>query len=156
MLQSFSRGVRQPTNVEVSQVSRDIGRRLEMYLDRGAGCCFLRNPSVTRIIVDNLRHFDPERYELFAFCVMPNHVHVVMRKNAGWHLDQILHSWKSYTSKKAQEVIGRQPFFWQRDYFDHTIRDEEEFWTTIKYVINNPAAGGLKDWPWVWSKFGLG
>ena len=53
-------------------------RRLEEYLDRGLGECWLRKPAIAQLTEDALRFFDAERYKLVAWVVMPNHVHVLV------------------------------------------------------------------------------
>ena len=58
---------------------------------------------------------------------MPNHVHAIVRPNEGIELPEILHSWKSYTANKANEVLGQTGTLWQAEYYDHLIRDEEDF-----------------------------
>jgi putative DNA methylase len=50
----------------------------------------------------------------------------------------------------ANRVLGRTGSFWQREYFDRLIRDENELERAVEYVVNNPAHAGLKDWTWVW------
>jgi hypothetical protein len=68
-------------------------------------------------------------------------------------LARIYHSLKSYTSKKAQAILGRSGKFWQIESYDHWIRDENEFWRVIEYIENNPMKVGLCQQPegWRWS-----
>jgi REP element-mobilizing transposase RayT len=80
---------------------------------------------------------------------MPNHVHVVFQPFEGHSLDKTLHSWKSYTSTLANKLLNRSGAFWQREYYDHIIRNEKQFHRIIEYVLENPQKAGLKDWPWV-------
>lgn len=75
--------------------------RLDLYLDRGSGSCLLREHA--ELVANALRHFDGTRYALHAWCVMPNHVHVLFHVERGRDVPRILHSWKSYTSHE----IGR-------------------------------------------------
>jgi putative DNA methylase len=67
-------------------------------------------------------------------------------------LARIYHSLKSYTSKKANAILGRRGTFWQIESYDHWIRDEQEFWRVIEYIENNPVKVGLcqkpEDWRW--------
>jgi REP element-mobilizing transposase RayT len=86
----------------------------------------------------------------FAWCVMPNHVHVLARLFPGVSLASVLHSWKSFTAKRANTMLHRGGAFWQREYYDHLIRDESEFEYAVQYVFDNPAKAGLSNWPWVW------
>src|SRR5260370_40431688 len=76
-------------------------KRVERCLDRGIGCCHLRDSRVAGIAAEALRHFHGRRYRLLAWCVMPNHVHVLFSPLGEHSLDGILHSWKSYSAHKA-------------------------------------------------------
>jgi REP element-mobilizing transposase RayT len=127
-------------------------RKIEKYLDSGAGSCSLRSPAVAEIVANALRQFNGTRYQLFAWCVMPNHVHVVFQTLVGNTLARILHSWKSYTAKQANQILNRSAEFWQREYYDRLVRDTAEFHRAVQYVIDNPKRAGLKNWPWVWPK----
>jgi len=51
--------------------------RIEKYLDRLHGECWLKNPVIAQMVVDALKYFEGTRYHLHAWCVMPNHLHVV-------------------------------------------------------------------------------
>jgi len=123
---------------------------VEKYLDNGAGACHLRNPAIAEEIANALRHFDDQRYRLFAWCLMPNHVHVVVRLLPGQELAEVIHSWKSFTAKRANAILGLQGSLWQREYYDHLIRNEGELERSIRYVAENPEKANLKDGKWVW------
>lgn len=127
-------------------------QKIEKYLDAGAGRCPLRNPVVAETVADSLHQFNGLRYRLFAWCVMPNHVHVVFQTFTDNTLAKILHSWKSYTAKKANQILKRSGEFWQHEYYDRLVRDVNEFHRAVKYVVGNPEKAGLKNWPWVWPK----
>ncbi len=100
------------------------------------------------MVQNALMHFDGDRYEIVAWCIMPNHVHVIVRPLGENQLSEILHSWKSFTAKEANRILRRTGQFWQEEYYDHLIRDEEEFNAEVQYVLDNPLKAGLKDWPW--------
>jgi REP element-mobilizing transposase RayT len=123
---------------------------IERFLDSGAGACHLQNFAIAEEVANALRYFDEKRYRLLAWCVMPNHVHVVARLFPGTTLATVLHSWKSFSSKHANQILGSHGVFWQREYYDHLIRDEEELQRAIRYVAENPAKAKLKGWNWVW------
>ena len=123
---------------------------IERFLDSGAGACDLQNSASAEKVANALLYFDEKRYRLFAWCVMPNHVHVVARLFPGQTLATVVHSWKSFSAKQANRILGKHGVFWQREYYDHLIRDEEEFERAIHYVSENPAKANLKDWKWVW------
>lgn len=124
-------------------------RRIEEYLDAGASGCFLWNDTVAKVVADSLRKFDGMRYQLFAWCVMPNHVHVVFQTILGNTLPGILHTWKSFSAKQANQILHRSAEFWQREYYDHLLRNESEFRRAVQYVVDNPKRAGLKEWPWI-------
>ena len=75
-------------------------KRIEVALDSGHGACLLANPRVARLVVDALLRFDGQRYRLHAWCVMPNHVHVLATPLGRRRLSSIVHSWKSFTATK--------------------------------------------------------
>ncbi|MEW6380496.1 MAG: transposase [bacterium] len=124
-------------------------QKIEAWLDRGQGCCCLRDERVAAIVENALRHFDGQRYYLIAWCIMPNHVHVVLTPTQGHDLPAILHSWKSYTSKEINRLLGRSGELWQSEYYDHLIRDEKDFYKQVEYVLQNPDGAGLSNWRWV-------
>jgi len=123
---------------------------IERYLDAGTGSYALRDERIALELKATIVRLHQKRYRLFAMCIMPNHVHVVVRPFPSFALSAILHSWKSYSSKQANRILGRNGRFWQREYYDHLIRDEGEFERAVVYVRENPVKAGLQDWPWVW------
>jgi len=129
---------------ERAKVDRLFSLKLDSYLDQGYGSCIFRDDKNASIVAGALRFFDRVRYRLHAWCVMPNHVHVMMYLRHGATLDRVLHSWKSFTAHE----IG-QGVIWQREYFDRIIRDAEDFKTSHSYVLNNPYKAGLRNWQWV-------
>ena len=122
--------------------------RVERFLDSGAGACWLRRPEVAAIIGETLGHFDGVRYVLDAWCVMPNHVHAIVRPKVGWPLSSILKTWKGYAARRANRVLGRGGAFWQPETYDRLLRDGAEFCAAVGYVLNNPEAAGLREWRW--------
>ena len=124
---------------------------MEAYLDAGHGACWLHQPAIARLVADALGHFDGQRYRLHAWCVMPNHVHLIVEPLSGHELPGLLHSWKSFTAKAANRLLGRTGEFWQEEYYDHLIRDAEDYAHALRYLLENPAQAGLNNWPWVWS-----
>jgi REP-associated tyrosine transposase len=116
-----------------------------------AGPMHLKDPAAARIVEDSVRFGVPERYKLFAWCVMANHVHVLLTPN--WDLEDITQGIKGFT---AHEINGihkqRGRVFWQDESYDHWARDDDEFLRIIEYIENNPVAAGLctnqADWPY--------
>ena len=138
------------TAAERSSVLRLFNERIDGYLDNGVGSCHLGSPRVARMMLGALLHFHGSRYRMHACCVMPNHVHVVAALRQPWTLDDVLHSWKSYSANVANRMLGREGEFWAREYYDHLIRDEEDHGRLVEYTLTNPESAGLENWPFVW------
>ena len=124
--------------------------RLEDALDAGHGSCYLRDKRVARLVETAFLHDDSTRYHLLAWVVMPNHVHVLIETVAGCPLSAIVHSWKSYTAKAANQLLVRSGVFWNPDYFDRAIRDERHLASAVVYIHNNPVKAGLVRRPEDW------
>jgi len=125
-------------------------QRLDKLLDKGFGPDWLKNPDIARLIVSAIRHFDGERYELHAYCVMPNHVHVVLKPQNGVELAGIIRSMKNFPARRANHILGREGAFWSREYFDRLIRTSKEHTKSIEYVWFNPESAGIENSPWKW------
>lgn len=124
-------------------------KKVESWLDGGAGSCLLAKPRIAKVVFDCLKHFDNVRYRLFASCVMPNHVHILFQPLGEYDLAAILHAWKSYSAKAINRITHRSGELWESEYFDHIVRDELEFERISRYILANPGKAGLSDWPWV-------
>jgi len=145
---------------EQEELFRWYSARVDAYLDAGHGDCFLRHPQIAKLVADALRFFDSQRYELRAWVVMPNHVHVVVWPRPPETLSRVLHSWKSFTSKEANKILKRVgQTFWQSESYDHLIRDDDDRARCVAYTINNPVSARLcarpEDWQWS-SAYGAG
>jgi putative transposase len=136
------------------QIADDLERvlQIEHYLDQGAGSCLLRQSECAEIVQNALLHFHKTRYHLVAWCVMPNHVHVLFETFAGHPLGKVIHSWKTFTAREINNCLQRSGPLWQEDYFDTFMRDDEHQWAVKDYIEGNPVKAGLVpraiDWPW--------
>ena len=124
--------------------------KIEAYLDAGYGSCVLRNPLVANVVKESLLFFNLKKYILHAWCIMPNHVHVILHILDGFELSKIIHSWKSYTSHCINKLINRSGQLWQIDSYNHIIRTREEYFFQVRYVWNNPDKASLMNWNWRW------
>ncbi|HLX61043.1 MAG TPA: transposase [Planctomycetota bacterium] len=116
------------------------------------GSCVLMRPEIAGIVQENLLHFKGSKYHLLAWCIMPNHVHAVIAPTNEFTLSAITHSWKSYTAHRIQSILNRVDPIWERESFDHLIRDADDLAIFIHYVEENPVVAGLcansHDWQW--------
>jgi putative transposase len=147
-----------PAHVAKALQDRDHAfPRLERELDSGIGACWLNRPDIASLVENALLHFDGERYRLLAWCVMPNHAHVVVEIVDENSLTNIVGSWKSFTAKRANVLLGRSGSFWHADYFDRYMRDDRHLARTTEYVENNPVKAKLvsdvTEWPWSSARF---
>ncbi len=110
------------------------------------------NPQERDVIASVLKHFDKQRYDLFAFVVMLDHVHVLVELRDDFLLHQIVHTWKSYSAYKLQRDFCRRNRIWQDEYFDRIVRDQAEFIEKAQYILNNPLKimPEIHDYKWVW------
>jgi len=120
-----------------------LQRRIVDYEDAGHGACWLRDERLAALVENALLFFDGQRYRLIAWCVMPNHVHVLIETWPGFPLAQVLHSWKSFTAQQANRLLGRSGAFWAREYFDRFVRDERHFQQAVDYIEENPVKARL-------------
>jgi REP element-mobilizing transposase RayT len=115
-----------------------------------SGSCPFNRETVAAMMQDTLLHFEGQRYSLLAWCVMPNHLHVIVAPLPPYSLSQIMHSWKSFSSKRANKILGTAGSFWERESFDHLIRSEESLKSFVRYTEENPVHAGLCIRPGDW------
>jgi len=139
--------------------------KYDEYLDQvlcGEG--FLKNEQVADLVAESIHYRDGKEYELVAFCIMPNHVHLIFiplekTKDCFYSLAEILQSLKRHTARQSNLILGRLGAFWQDESYDHIIRDQAELERIIKYVLSNPVKAGLVEdpskWKWSFCKYNL-
>ena len=128
--------------------------RIDSYLDKaGQGPHWLKIPAVASIIKEGIHRRDGIDYDLHAYCLMSNHVHLLLtirHQHRPFH--QTLKSLKGYSARRVNELLDRTgQSFWQPESYDHVIRNHEEFKRVVIYILNNPVKAGLvdnwEDWP---------
>ena len=140
--------------IEMDEIAKDFHRKMERYLDKGAGECHLRQPQNAKIVAEALLHFHEQHYVLDEWVVMPNHVHLILWPMPNHTLSDILKSRKRHTARQINLLLGRTgSTFWQRESFDHWIRNDEEKARIRRYIRMNPVSAGLCKSPeeWEWS-----
>jgi len=136
--------------------------RWDTLLASSEGPEWLRTPEVAELVAQNMHRFAGQRYDLLAFTIMPNHVHIVLTPlpdGAGkcYPLARIMHTMKGYTAGQANRLLGRAGAFWHHESYDHLVRNPPELDRIIAYVLNNPVKAGLvtdwQAWPWTYRKY---
>lgn len=124
------------------------------------GIDFLKDPQIAQLVVDKICQYDGKCYELVCYTIMPNHVHVVFDfsiqldaygnclKNEYIQLDKVMNLIKGATAFYANGILDRRgTHFWQKDSYDHFVRDFKELHGIVNYVKMNPVSAGLaKKW----------
>jgi putative transposase len=134
------------------RIARILFAVADEALDRPTrGPLHLKDPAAAKIVEDAILFGSSERYELFAWCVMANHVHVFLIPI--WELSRITRGIKGYTARTINKMHrAGGGTFWQDESYDHWARDDEEIQRIIHYIENNPVAAGIceraEEWPW--------
>lgn len=115
----------------------------------------MKDPVVAEMVKQSIMHFDGSKYESHAFCIMPNHLHWLLtpkKSTSDSALISIMHSIKSFTAHEANMLLKRNGPFWSREYYDHQVRNSQQFGRILAYILENPVKARLcrswQDWPW--------
>ena len=127
---------------------------MDRLLDRSdSGPLFLRRPEIAERVVTALLDGDGklQRYQLHAFVVMPNHVHLLVTPKVV--ATRWLAPLKGFTAFHANELLNRHgQAFWQEESYDHLVRSGSEFDRIRAYIEENPVTAGLvseaEQYPW--------
>ena len=133
-----------------------IGTKKDRYL----------SPNARTIVLNSSRYFHKQRYELFAARVMPDHVHLLLqpwpknsddKRNVGfWLLSELLHSIKSFSADRINEVENKTGPLWEKERFDRYIRSDRDLQEKFHYILRNPWDPGVArqkaDYPWIWAQ----
>ncbi|TAG10046.1 MAG: leucine--tRNA ligase [Verrucomicrobia bacterium] len=130
-----------------------FSKSIDEWLDSGSGECILQNSSISKIVADAMHHFDGDRYFLESFVIMPNHVHVLFRLSPDHLLEDVIHSWKSFSAKEINKARSTSGEVWQKDYWDRIVRDRDHHDHLQTYIAENPKRARLKEGAFVhWSR----
>ncbi len=109
--------------------------KIDQYLDKSPNGCYLSN-EILILMGDFIKSKNGHLYELIAYCIMPNHVHILFKPLHP--LPKVMQILKGSSSKLINEALGKTGKFWTTNYYDKLIRDENHFNTVYKYIKNNP------------------
>jgi REP element-mobilizing transposase RayT len=158
---------------DLERFQRKWFAEFEQVLDKAqSGLRWLQDERAATILAEALHYRDGAEYRHDAYCIMSNHVHLVItphRSDNDLHerwtengrrvesekppLDAIMQSLKGYTARKINLALGRSGRFWEEESYDHVVRDDAEYGRIIRYVLQNPVKAGLvKEWSdWAWN-----
>lgn len=144
--QEQATGLREPRRHSFSTYKTEADRLLALldkYEDAGYGSCVLKDDKVAKIVHDAIFFYHGKKYNVISWCIMPNHVHVLIEVMKNISLSSILHSWRSFSSNEINKVLNRSGRLWMPEYFDRFIRDNDHFNNVVDYIHNNPVKAGL-------------
>lgn len=126
------------------------------------GPTYLKKQEIANLVKEQLHRFDGVFYDLVAYSIMSNHVHILIdtsiqleedeiteTRDQANHvpLETIMKRIKGPIAVKANKFLERKGKFWRRESYDRVIRDEKEFDNTLSYILNNPVKAGIvKSW----------
>lgn len=145
-LTSSQREQREPRRHSFSTYKTEVDRLLALldkYEDAGYGSCVLKDDKVAKIVHDAIFFYHGKKCNVISWCIMPNHVHVLIEVMKNISLSSILHSWRSFSSNEINKVLNRSGRLWMPEYFDRFIRDNDHFNNVVDYIHNNPVKAGL-------------
>jgi REP element-mobilizing transposase RayT len=141
----------------------------DKYLDKcTVGPKWLAETNIATCVQDAIKFYDNVRYNLISYCIMPNHVHLVikpivsrisdsteeafMQRNrvSPYIVTKILQDLKKYSATQCNKILKRSGSFWHHESYDHVVRNQESLYRIINYILDNPVKAGLvgevKNW----------
>lgn len=143
---------------ELYRLHKKYFGRYDAWLDRCThGPRWLEDERAASIVAKEIHNLDQVRYRLLAYCVMPNHVHLVIDtstfsevspSNLGgttrkYPLSDTLRLLKGRTARYCNQALGQSGAFWHHEGYDHIVRDDRELERIIRYCLENPVKAGL-------------
>lgn len=132
-------------NAYLFQLFQNYDQALGEYQSPGYS---LNEPEIARIVTRAFHYLDGSKYELHAYCVMSNHVHLLLRALKNEHgecflISNIVQSLKRWTANAINARMGKQGQVWDDFYFDRIIRSGQNYEHVVRYILNNSVAVGL-------------
>ena len=111
---------------------------------------FFNDERIARATIEvllNLR--EKYLFNLYSFCLMPDHFHALIGiGDSEMSLSRICGDFKSLSTRAFWQFYDGK--LWQRQFFDHIIRNETDFLETVEYIRQNPVkaklAANWQDW----------
>ena len=134
---------RELTQDERALLKAAYDERIERYLASGNGACLLRDMATVEAVGGILEYGNGKDYALHCWCVMPNHLHVVVAFEKADDLSRTVARWKRISAHQINRLAGRKGPVWMDDAYTRIIRSQEEYRHQLSYVWNNPESARL-------------
>jgi REP element-mobilizing transposase RayT len=122
--------------------SRKQEYKIDQYIDQSSKGAYLNN-EVLKYLYRYFVEQDQSLYDLVAFTIMPNHVHILFKQNI--ELPQIMQRIKGATAFAINKILDRKGIFWEENYYDKVIRDEAHFAQVYDYIKYNAYKANIKN-----------
>ena len=147
-------------NLEIFNLRKKFLIEYDAVLDTiNSGPFYFKDKSIMDIVKNELHRFDPEFYDLIAYSVMSNHVHILIDTSiqltdvnteedlmeSYTSLDVIMKRIKGPSGKYANKLLGKEGRFWEKESYDMYIRNEKMLNNVISYILQNPVKAGMVD-----------
>ena len=107
---------------------------------------FITDESAATVLLDLSRTSQAASFSVVAYCLMPDHIHILTE---GTHpasdFREFVRCFKQCSSFGWKKQTGS--LLWQRSYFEHVLRDDEDTIGVAKYILENPVRAGLVQRP---------
>jgi putative transposase len=144
-------------NIEISNTKKRHFGKIDKYLDNyDGGFHWLKQPEIAQIVMDAFQFQNGKSYDLLAFTVMSNHFHLLFdTANYGVHPTNIMSPIKRFTARQSNILLNRTGIpFWQEESHDRFVRDDNELFRIINYILQNPVKANIverwQDYPYTW------
>ncbi len=151
----------------IYEIEKNYFNKFDKLLSQSTTNCWLNNNKIAQLVANKLHSYDNLRYLLICFCIMPNHVHILVNmknfisinrsnrygRTKNYPLSDVLRLIKGSTARLANKLLDRSGEFWQHESYDHYVRSEKEYNKIIEYILLNPVKSGfVTDWrEWKWN-----
>jgi putative transposase len=115
---------------------------------------FVREDAMSLVLLDLSRTADVEHSAVIAYCFMPDHLHTLVEGiRADCDLRRVARVFKQRSSFQWKRRMNGE--LWQRRYFEHVLRDDEDSFQVARYILDNPVRAGVvrnpEDYPFLGS-----
>ncbi|MCC8175869.1 MAG: transposase [Bacteroidales bacterium] len=118
-------------------------QKVDRWLDQGYGACYLGRKEVANYFVTKMLEFHSREWCVWAYVVMPNHVHLLLQAINGENLRASLGRFLNITSHEINKMVERKGTLWQREPFDRIVRNEGHYINVLRYMGKNVDQGGV-------------
>jgi putative transposase len=156
--------------VAMTSIKREYWKKVDDALDKiQTGPHYLKDEKIASLIIKKLRQYDNTLYYLDAYCIMSNHIHVLLdfsvqlpanfmdfNEQNYVQLHQVMKLIKGGTAYEANKILNRKGKFWEDESFDTYIRNDKHRTNVIHYILNNPVKIGIckfwDEYPFAWAR----